>query len=152
MWLGLAVVLIAVGLTYLAARATRRRMARYVDRPFRARQWLQRFPEVPKREIRRFLKLFEEAFGFLEKWRYKFGPDDRPMEVYRTLHPPGAMTDDGELEYLAIDLKREYGLDLEALLNDELTLGALFEEAQRRVERPRADRPPKPSKPSNHRF
>lgn len=66
--------------------------------------WRKRFPQTSKVEIREFLDIFIEAFGFAERRRLCFTPDDRVMDINRTLQPPGTLTDNMELESLIQDL------------------------------------------------
>ena len=87
-------------------------------------RWRRRFPGASKSAIREFLNLFLDAFLIPRKRRSCFSPDDRVLDVYRALVPPGC-ADSLEIETLARGLETRYGLALETL--SHLTLGELFE-------------------------
>ena len=90
-------------------------------------QWRRRYPRASKTEIREFLAVFIGAFGFRQSRRLYFAPDDRVLDVYRTLYPPKwSVSDSMELETLATDLERTYGVDVFALWREDITLGDLF--------------------------
>lgn len=90
-------------------------------------QWRRRFPQASKADIRAFLGIFGDAFGFSRSRRLYFAPDDRVMDVYRTLHPPKwAVADVFELEDLALFFERDYGINLVPLWHENMTLGELF--------------------------
>jgi hypothetical protein len=83
-------------------------------------------------EIREFLGLFAGAFGFRRSRLMCFTPDDRVMDVYRTIYPPKwTLADSMELESFAKDVGRHYGVDLFHLWRDEITLGEVFALTQR---------------------
>ncbi len=110
------------------AIARRKRLQKYWSRPCAGRQWRQRFPNATKQDVRSFLQAFLDAFGFSKKNRLKFNPDDKVMDVYRTIYPPGSAVDSMELETFALKLEREYGVDLvTAWKPEETTLGDVFE-------------------------
>jgi hypothetical protein len=48
------------------------------------------------------------------------------MEVYRTLYPPGSLSDSMELEDLVRDLQKRYRVDILGSWREEITLGDLF--------------------------
>jgi propanediol dehydratase small subunit len=104
----------------------------YPPLPFRGRtcqgrRWRQDFPDASKHEIREFLSLFVSAFAFRETERLKFGPYDTVMAVYRALYPNRWLPDSLEVETLAGDLRKKYGVELAAIWNEQdISLGALF--------------------------
>ena len=101
-----------------------------VPEPYRLRgceglHWKRRFPQAPKDEIRHFLSIFVSSFGFREKDRLKFGPDDRIADVYHAIYRPVSWMDDMELEEFFCRVGDTYGIDPKPLWNS-LTLGDLF--------------------------
>ena len=49
------------------------------------------------------------------------------MDVYRTLHPSGSMSDDLELETWAELINEKYNVDMVKMWDPEMTLGDVFE-------------------------
>ena len=88
-------------------------------------RWRRRFPDTPKEEIRAFLQIFADVFCFTHKEQNFFSPDDRVLDIYRALTPPG-MPDDMEIERLLLDLEEHYGVVMEPHWREEITLGELF--------------------------
>jgi propanediol dehydratase small subunit len=102
------------------------------DRTCQGRSWRQDFPDASKHEIREFLSLFVSAFAFREKERLKFGPYDTVMAVYRALYPKRWLPDSLEVETLAGDLHKKYGVELAAVWSEQdISLGALFAYVQK---------------------
>jgi len=105
----------------------RRRMRSYWTRVCTGPEWKRRFPQAPKDDIREFLKGFVDAFAFRRSRGLRFTPDDRVMDVYRTLHPPKwTLADSMELESLALRFHKHYGIDLVPVWRNDITLGELF--------------------------
>ena len=104
----------------------RRRMQRYWRRVCTGVLWRRRFPDVTKAEIRDFLDMFVGAFAYRESRRFCFSPDDRVMEIYRAQYPEKCMADAMELECLARDMRKRYGVDPAAFWKEDITLGDLF--------------------------
>jgi len=99
--------------------------------PFRWRScqgpgWRRSFPEAPKHEIRQFLSLFVSAFAFDDVEKLKLNPNDQILDIYRSLYPHKWLADNLELETLVDDLETKYGISLQAIWNERLTLGELF--------------------------
>ncbi|MEJ2705145.1 MAG: hypothetical protein P8Z79_22120, partial [Sedimentisphaerales bacterium] len=98
------------------------------------RLWKRRFPDVSKQSIREFLELFVDAFLFKSDKRLKFSPDDKIMDIYKSLYPCSWWADALEYECLFIDVERRYGFDLtETTMNRDTTLGQLFDMIKNRV-------------------
>lgn len=102
-----------------------------LPRPYRfrsceGRDWRLTFPAASKDEIRSFLSLFVSAFAFADKDKLKFRPDDKILDVYRSLYPSRWLPDALEFETLAKDLQKRYELELESVWSNDLTLGELF--------------------------
>lgn len=99
--------------------------------PFHSRScqgkgWRTAFPCARKQEIREFLTVFVKAFSFSDKEKLKFSPDDQILRIYRALYPSKWLPDALELETFAAAIKAQYGLKLESVWTDDLTLGQLF--------------------------
>jgi len=99
---------------------------KYRIRPCTGRNWNKAFPKTSKVEIRKFLVLFTSAFAFSSKNKLKFKPEDKILDIYQTLYPYQWMADSLEIEILAEDLEAEYGINLNSLWHDDLTLGEIF--------------------------
>jgi len=96
-------------------------------------RWRRRFPESPKTEIREFLSTLVDAFGFRQSRRCCFSPDDKLMDVYRALYPPGSIADNMELETFSLKLEKRYGIDFLALWREDITLGELYAQIKTRA-------------------
>ena len=104
----------------------RRRLRVYWDRRCTGILWRRRFPSASKEEIRAFLNIFVDGFAFPRKRRLCFSPDDRLMEIYRTLYPSVHTPDALELETFTKLLEDRYSLDVEHLPKRDYTLGEIF--------------------------
>jgi len=99
---------------------------KYWLRPCTGRKWKQEFPNASKHEIRRFLTIFIDAFGFKPKQRLKFLPSDKVMDIYRAIYFDRGLPDAMELESFVQLIEYEYNIDMFKLFNKELTLGKIF--------------------------
>ena len=104
----------------------RRAFQSYWQRGCLGIRWRRQFPNDSKAAIRRFLIGFTDAFAFSDRIRHRLSPDDRVMELYHALYPPGTLADNMELERLAIDMQERYGIDLRSVWRDDITLGDLY--------------------------
>lgn len=93
-------------------------------------KWHRAFPDAAKKDIRSFLSMFTQAFGFPEQTRLLFEPADTFFGVYRSLYPYNWMPDALELETFASMVKKTYGISLADVWSDTLTLGKLFSLSQ----------------------
>ena len=124
-WLAIAFVTVLASIPF-EIRA-RRRLRIYWDRRCTGMHWRRRFPLASKHDIRVFLDVFVDGFAFPRKRRLCFSPDDKVIDVYRTLYPtPGWGADSLEMETLVTLLEKRYGLDVAGLPQREYTLGELF--------------------------
>ena len=132
-WIPVALFLfVALGGGLIIDLQRRKRLRRYWQRACTGFRWHRRFPEAPKSGIREFLDLFVDAFVFYRKRRCCFSPDDRIMEVYRTVYPSNDHgADSMELEFLCKMVERRYGVDLSASWREDITLGEIYEQAHR---------------------
>src|SRR5690349_1313699 len=94
--------------------------------PFRGRDcqgkgWRVAFPDAPKAEIRKFLLLFVSAFAFDERYKLRFNPTDRVLDIYRSIYPYKWMADALEVEILARDFESRYGTSLATVWREEVT-------------------------------
>jgi len=99
--------------------------------PFRTRscqgrQWRRAFPRATKKQIREFLSVFNSAFAFGNADILKFRPDDQLLSIYRALYPSKWMADAMEFETLAHDLRAKFGVALDDIWDERMTLGGLF--------------------------
>ena len=99
---------------------------RFRDRTCQGRGWRRTFPWASKHEIREFLILFVQAFALSKKRKLQFDPNDSILEIYRGRNPSKWMPDALELETLAREVEAKYGLKVEAIWHENLTLGELF--------------------------
>src|SRR5689334_1156832 len=90
----------------------RRRLAHYYSRRCAGRAWRKRFPSATKEEIRDFLRLFVAAFLLEKKRALSFSPDDKVMDVYRTIYPSPIMADALETVTFARECQRNFGVDI----------------------------------------
>lgn len=104
----------------------RKWLARYWSRSCTGSEWRRVFPGESKDSIRSFLECFVDGFAFSSRKIFNFSPNDKIMDIYNSLYPAKGWPDALELETFAINLEREYSLNLAGALTDELTLGQLF--------------------------
>jgi len=119
--LGLVVGAIAIAACFVDGLPDRIR-----QRKCQGAAWRRAFPDAPKQAIRAFLSLFVDAFAFRTSDRLKFAPEDRIIDLYRSVNPSRWLPDALELETFAQDLERRFGFHLESVWNDQLTLGDVF--------------------------
>jgi hypothetical protein len=117
---------LVMALLGLGAIRERRLLRSYWQRACTGRIWRRRFPHAPKSEIREFLDIFIEAFGFADRRRLCFSPDDRVMDIYRTLYPVRGSADSMELEDLVESLQGRYRVEVLVVWREDITLGELF--------------------------
>lgn len=99
-------------------------------RPWQGRAWRSSFPTASRKEIRDFLSVVVSAFAFPESEKLHFRPDDEVLGIYRAENPTRRMPDAQELDTLARALRERYGLRLDEIWHEGLTLGGLFQRAQ----------------------
>jgi propanediol dehydratase small subunit len=89
-----------------------RALRSYWTRSCQGRAWRRRFPAATPAEIRAFLGIVVENFGFGARRRLAFSPDDVLLEIYRACYSVEGWPDALELETLARALEHRYGVDL----------------------------------------
>ena len=122
----IAIVCVVVALLALGALNERRLMRHYSQRACTGCLWRRRFPDASKTEIRNFLRVFLNAFGFAYRRRLCFAHDDRVMDIYRSLYTVHGSTDSMELEHMVIDLQEKYRVEILGSWREDITLGELF--------------------------
>ena len=106
-----------------------------VPNPFRTRscqgrQWRRAFPSASKKQIREFLSVFKSAFAVREVDMLKLRPDDQLLSIYRALSSSKWLANAVEFDALAKDLRTRFGIVLEDIWDERMTLGALFSYVQ----------------------
>ena len=82
-------------------------------------------------EVDAVLTLVCDAFSFNTDDRFKFGPDDRIVDIYRACYPRWKIwrvADVMEIESLMLDLDKQFGIDIADRL-DDISLGQVVERA-----------------------
>lgn len=120
------VVLVVLGSALWAAFFGGRLPQLFHGRDCQGKGWRQAFPSVSKQEIRKFLTVFVDAFGISNKERLKLNPEDSILRLYRALYPSKGTPDALELETLTTEIESKYGLKMERVWHEHLTLGELF--------------------------
>ena len=116
---------VAVGFTMATVIWAGLARRRFLKRPCAGIRWHRRFPNAPHEDIRAFLQLFSRSFGFKDHQICVFRPDDRVKDVNSAFEP--LPMDAMELEEFADEYQRRYGLDLEKVWRDNITLGEMFD-------------------------
>ena len=106
---------------------SRRLLQRFWSRSCTGQQWKRCFPNASKDSIRDFLGLFVDAFLFSSDKRFKFGPDDKIMEVYKSLYPYSWSADAMELGIFGMNIEDKYGIDIKRKFTPDITLGQIFD-------------------------
>ncbi|OHB85301.1 MAG: hypothetical protein A2V98_17925 [Planctomycetes bacterium RBG_16_64_12] len=142
--IGVLVVLVLFGLELIwNRRRTGRLFCVPIPRPYRNRDsqegiWQERYGHDKSADIDAVLTSFCEAFSFNSDDRYKFGPDDQVMDIYRALYPRWKfwqLADSMEIESLTMDLRKQYGFCVEEWRPDT-SLADLVELAGKKRNRP----------------
>jgi propanediol dehydratase small subunit len=102
----------------------------YRSRPCQGSAWKRTFPNSSSDEIRRFLHLFAQAFGYRKAQMLQVGPNDKVVDVYRAQHPQTGGVDGLELETLAATSEKRYSINFGSIWSEALTFGALFAACQ----------------------
>ena len=75
--------------------------------------------------------MFVDAFAFDKREKLKLSPDDAILRIYRLRYPHQWMADALEVEILAKEVQRRYGVPLDSVWHEQLTLGELFAHTRR---------------------
>jgi|SRR5688500_1757328 len=131
-WATIAIVALIIGTAIWTSMFGGHVPQPYRDRPCQGRRWLESFPESGKAEVREFLMLFANGFGFRQREKLQFSPDDQLLKIYRAIYPTNFETDALEFETLSKLFEKRYRVSLEGCWRDDLTLGQLFELRKRK--------------------
>lgn len=99
-------------------------------RPFQGRVWRSSFPSASRKDIREFLSVFGAAFSVGDSDKLHLRPDDQVLGVLRAVKSGRWLADAANVEPLARALRERYGLRLDDIWHDGLTLGGLFQRVQ----------------------
>jgi len=99
-------------------------------RPFQGRVWRSSFPSASRKDIREFLSVFGAACSFGDCDKLHLRPDDQVLGVVRAAKPARWKPDLADIEPLARALRERYGVLLDEIWHDGLTLGGLFQRVQ----------------------
>ena len=91
------------------------------------------FSGCRKRRNQSVLRIFIDAFDLDQKKKLAFSPDDRVIDIYRTMYPKNSLMDDMECERLVIDCEEHYGIDITKHCPENATLGDIFNEIKHRA-------------------
>ena len=128
-FMNVVVALFLVALLWAAFPGTKL-PAPFSGRSCQGKSWRRAFPSASKLEIREFLLVFVRAFALRDGEKLMLRPDDEILAIYRALYPRRWSPDALELETLAEDIEKRYGLELRRIWNERLSLGQLFAHAQ----------------------
>jgi propanediol dehydratase small subunit len=73
-----------------------------------------------------FLSTFTDSFAFRDSEKLKLNPNDQLLDIYHALYPHKWQADALELETFGEELKSKYGIVLNNVWHNGLTLGQLF--------------------------
>ena len=99
-------------------------------RPCQGRAWRSSFPSASRKDIRDFLSLCGTAFSFRDSEKLHLRPDDPVLGVVRAARTTRWLPEASDIEPLARVLRERYGLLLDEVWHDGLTLGGLFQRVQ----------------------
>jgi propanediol dehydratase small subunit len=120
-----AIALAAVAVAFMSL-AFPRTIRVYWERSCTGWAWKRSCPEASKQDIRKFLHLFVDAFGFRDTRALYFAPADRVLAIYRAMYPVKGWPDALELETFALRLEKVYGADLRGMWRENITLGEVL--------------------------
>lgn len=98
-------------------------------RPCSGLHWRRCYTNSTSDDIRQYLAIVSDAFGYPKPLELKLRPSDRVMELYYIRNPPGPlqMADDMELEHLSLSIEETYGIDLDKHWHHGITLGEIYD-------------------------
>lgn len=123
---GLAVLVLALSWAIHFGRRRHAALRFYWARGCAGRAWRAAFPNAGKHDIREFLYLVVDAFGFDRARALHLQPNDSVQDFYRACYPDPTAPDAMELETLERSLLMRFGPETLALLPEDVTFGALF--------------------------
>lgn len=129
----IAVALIVALPAIWALRFERSRHAALIEywaRHCAGREWRNAFPQSPKTEIRSFLYMIVDSFGFDRRHALKLAPLDSLQSLYRAAYPDHSAPDTLELETLSHALRQRFGAEAFESVRENVTIGELFARAR----------------------
>jgi hypothetical protein len=102
----------------------------YRNRKCQGKTWKVSFPDKDSDEIRLFLSCLVNGMALSEKTKMKFNPDDKAIEIYKSLYGGKVpLADNLECETFVESLAEEFGQPVDKILehwSEDVTLGELF--------------------------
>ncbi len=123
------IVVLALIWTVRFERLRRAALAQYWSRRCAGREWRRSFPHSPKGEIREFLYMVVDAFGFDRRQALKLAPTDSLLSLYRAAYPDRSAPDALEIETLHRSLAKAFGSEAFESVGESVTFGELFARA-----------------------
>ncbi|MCG7979774.1 MAG: hypothetical protein N0E58_16780 [Candidatus Thiodiazotropha endolucinida] len=102
----------------------------YRNRSCMGKEWKTDFPQISKNKIRLYLECFIDGMAFENSEKLKFRPDDKIIDVYRSIY--GGVTPYGdamELETFSMNIEQYFNVSQQFLMDtwrENMTLGELF--------------------------
>ena len=121
----LVILSIGICLALALSFASHKALLPYLSRGCQGFRWHRAFPHTDTKDIRLFLNVFGQSFGFRQRHLLKFAPADAILQIYNARNPGGGV-DSLELESLACALTKHYNFRLQSAWHPGLTLGELF--------------------------
>jgi propanediol dehydratase small subunit len=121
-----AVLILALAWSIHVERRRHAALGFYWARGCAGRAWRTAFPNATRHDIREFLYLVVDAFGFDRTRALQLQPTDSVQGFYRACYPDPTAPDAMELETLERSLLKRYGPERFASLPEGVTFGALF--------------------------
>jgi hypothetical protein len=107
-------------------RLRRASLAAYWQRGCAGRAWRKAFPEASKDDIRQFLYLVVDAFGFGRDRALRLAPTDSPLSLYRAAYPDPSAPDAMEMETLYRSIAKTYGAATLEAVAPNVSFGELY--------------------------
>jgi hypothetical protein len=136
MWIIL--LLLAIGLTIgvTSEIMCRKSKKALLTRPCAISIWRDMFPASTEENIREYLTLVADCYELGQSEGVMIQPSDRLIDIYHALYPPKwSAVDSLEGETFACELNKRYGFNINHLWSDTLTMGEVFEKANRSCDR-----------------
>jgi hypothetical protein len=107
-------------------RLRRASLAAYWQRGCAGRAWRDAFPDASKEDIRQFLYLVVDAFGFGRERALQLAPTDSPLSLYHAAYPDPSAPDALEIETLCRSISMTYGAATLEAVAPGISFGELF--------------------------
>ena len=136
--------LVVVAALFWAIRSEQLRRAalgRFWARSCTGLAWRRTFPQASSADIRRFLLVVCDSFGFESSRGLKLAPADSLLSLYRTAYPDPSAPDALEIEVLDAGLRKTYGSGAFDSIGPNVTFGELFARSCGWLPNPSLERP-----------